>query len=105
MSRRLPLVAAVLACIGLCSACAERIGPPAGFTIALFDSTMVHFTPDSFVTDGDQVAMFGRCCWTHRQTQNTAECHIAHLWTFNNGKVTNFTEVFDSARAAAAAMP
>ena len=65
---------------------------------------MVHFTPESFVTDGDQVAMFGRCCWTHRQTQNTAECHIAHLWTFNNGKVTNFTEVFDSARAAAAAM-
>jgi hypothetical protein len=47
MTRRLPSLAAAFACLALCSACAERIAPPAGFTIALFDSTMVHFTPDS----------------------------------------------------------
>ena len=65
---------------------------------------MVHFTPENFIHDNDRIAMFGRCSWTHRLTQKTVECHIAHLWTFHNGKVTGFTEVFDSARAAAAAM-
>jgi len=66
---------------------------------------MVHFTPETFVHDGDKIAMFGRCAWTNRRTQKTMECDIAHLWKFSNGKAVHLTEVFDSARAAAAAMP
>jgi len=66
---------------------------------------MVHFTPGIFIHDGDQIAMFGQCAWTHRQTGKTAECHIAHLWQFSGDRIVSYTEVFDSARAAAAATP
>lgn len=66
---------------------------------------MVHWTPETFVHEGDHVAMFGRCAWTNRRTQKTIDCHIAHLWAFRDGKAVRFTEIFDSAKAVAAATP
>jgi ketosteroid isomerase-like protein len=66
---------------------------------------MVHWTPETFVCEGDRIAMFGRCAWANRATGKSAACRIAHLWTFRNGKAIELTEVFDSARAAAAATP
>ena len=66
---------------------------------------MIHWTPETFVAEGDQIAMFGKCAWTNRRTQKSMECHVAHLWQFSAGKAIPYTEVFDSARAAAAATP
>ncbi|GEM_PF-3088803 len=66
---------------------------------------MEHWDPETFVHQGDHIAMFGRCTWTHRDTNKTMECRIAHLWTFKDGKATEVIEVFDSALAAAAATP
>ena len=34
----------------------------------LKDWKMIHWTPDTFVEDGDRIAMFGRCAWTFRKT-------------------------------------
>jgi ketosteroid isomerase-like protein len=64
---------------------------------------MVHFTPESYVSEGDEIAVFGYCAWKNKATGNTAQVRIAHLWTFGDGKISDFVEVFDSARAAAAA--
>ncbi len=66
---------------------------------------MEHWSPETFVHQGDHIAMFGRCAWTHRGTNKSMECRIAHLWTFKDGKATDVIEVFDSALAAAAATP
>jgi ketosteroid isomerase-like protein len=66
---------------------------------------LVHWTPETFVREGDRIAMFGRCAWVNRATGKSAECRIAHLWTFRDGKAIELTEIFDSARAAAAATP
>ena len=74
-------------------------------TAILQDWTMVHWTPESFVANGDKIAVFGRCAWTAKATGRTAEVHIAHLWRFEHGRAVELTEIFDTARAAAAATP
>jgi len=66
---------------------------------------MVHYTPESYVCEGDRIAMFGRCAWTHKQTGKTAEVRVAQQWTFQNGLAVDLIEIFDSARAVAAATP
>ena len=65
--------------------------------------SMVHWSPATFVADGDRIAMFGTCGWTNKATGKTAEVRIAHLWQFQNGKVTDVEEIFDTAAAMAAA--
>ena len=68
--------------------------------------TMVHFTPEIFVCDGDSIAMFGKCRYISKATGKHVECRVADLWRFNSaGKAVQMTEVFDTAAAAAAATP
>lgn len=67
--------------------------------------TMIHWTPQTFVTEGDKIAVFGTCAWTSKETGKSVETPIANLWEFKNGKAVSFTEIFDSARALAAAIP
>ena len=73
------------------------------FTGLTKDWTMVHWTPETFVNEGDRIAVFGTCAWTHKTTGKLAEVAISHLWIFENGKVVAVTEIFDSARAVNAA--
>lgn len=72
-------------------------------TAILKDWAMVHYSPETFVSEGDRIVMFGRCAWAHKATGKIAEVHIAHLWRFSGTEVVELTEVFDTARAAAAA--
>lgn len=73
------------------------------FTGLLADWSMVHWTPETFVCEGDRIAVFARCAWTNKRTGKTADIATAHLWTFHNGKAVKVNELFDSARVAAAA--
>lgn len=74
------------------------------FASILADWTMVHWTPETYTCEGDRIAMFGRCAWTYKKTGKTVEVRSAHQWTFRDGKAVELIEIFDSARAAAAAM-
>lgn len=47
--------------------------------------------------------MFGHCAWTNIATGKDMEVRVAHLWEFRDGQVVDYTEIFDSARATAAA--
>ena len=47
--------------------------------------------------------MFGKCAYRNKKTGKTAECRIANLWKFENGKAVALTDVWDTALAAAAA--
>jgi ketosteroid isomerase-like protein len=71
----------------------------------LNDWTMIHYTPRTFVCEGDRIAMFGTCAWTHKGTGKSAECNMAGLWRFRDGKAVEFTDMFDTAIAVAAATP
>jgi ketosteroid isomerase-like protein len=77
-----------------------------GYLKGIFDEwEMIHFTPKTFLEDGDHIAMFGMCKYRHKKTGKDAECHISALWEFKDGKVVSLTDIFDSAKAAAAATP
>ena len=69
----------------------------------LDDWSMIHFTPHTFVSEGDHIAMFGTCAYTNKRTGKKAECNVAGLWRFENGQAVEFTDMFDTAIAAAAA--
>ena len=70
----------------------------------IFDEwNMIHWTAEDFVTEGNQVAVFGYCAFRNKATQNIAQVRVGHLWTFEDDKIMDFIEIFDSARAAAAA--
>lgn len=67
--------------------------------------TMNFYRAETLLGDGDQVAMFGRCSFTSKETGKSVETPIANLWTFKNGKAVECIEIFDSAKAAMAASP
>lgn len=69
------------------------------------DWEMVHYTPKTFVEQGNRIAMFGKCAYRNKATSKTVECWIANLWEFRNGKLVSMIDIFDSAKAAAAATP
>ncbi|MEP9389101.1 nuclear transport factor 2 family protein [Mesorhizobium sp. KR9-304] len=69
------------------------------------DWEMVHYTPKTFVEQGNKIAMFGKCAYKNKATKKTVECWIANLWEFRNGKLVSMVDIFDSAKAAAAATP
>lgn len=71
----------------------------------LKDWSMVHWTPETFVAEGDKIAVFSQCAWINKATGKKAEVRTAHLWEFRNGKITSLVEIFDTAKAIAAATP
>lgn len=75
------------------------------FSGILDEWEMVHHTPSEVFGEGDRIAMFGSCGWRNKQTGKTAECRIANFWRFKDSKAVEFIDVFDSARAVAAATP
>ncbi|MEZ5730591.1 MAG: nuclear transport factor 2 family protein [Hyphomicrobiaceae bacterium] len=64
-----------------------------------------HWTPVTFVGDGDRIAVLGRVGAKSRATGRSVEIDIAHFWRFEGGRAVECTEIFDSARAVAAATP
>ena len=66
---------------------------------------MVYFRPETYVEQGDKIAMFGECSWKHKGTKKTVVCRISNLWEFKDGKAISMIDLFDSAKAAAAATP
>jgi ketosteroid isomerase-like protein len=68
---------------------------------------MIHHAAEEFIVDasGERVAVFGRCAFKCLRTGKVAESHVAHRWRFRDGLVTEYFEIYDTARAFAAATP
>jgi ketosteroid isomerase-like protein len=62
------------------------------------DWQMVHYTTKPFAADGDRVAMLGTMSWRHRRTGQVFETPKADLVTFENGRIVEFCEFYDTAR-------
>lgn len=76
---------------------------------AYFDSltaewSMIHYTIDQYIADGDMVVARGSCSWTNKKTGKTVETPKVDVWRFKGGKAVEFYEYFDTAAAMAAAM-
>ena len=74
------------------------------FNGLLSDWTMVHYTVDEYIAQGD--AVFVRCStsWTNKRTGKTFDTPKVDFWRFRNGKAVEFYEYFDTAQVAAAAV-
>lgn len=66
---------------------------------------MVHYTTDRFIAEGDRVAMLGSTAWTNRRTGREVVTPKADFWTFRDGKIVEFHELYDTAALIAAAEP
>ena len=79
-----------------------------GYFSALHEEwEMIHHTAEEFIVDagGARVAVFGRCAYKNRKTGKTAESHFAHRWRFRDGRIAEYFEIYDTAKAFAAATP
>lgn len=67
------------------------------------DWSMVHYTVDRFIADGDDVAMVGSTAWTNKRTGKTVETPKVDVWKFKDGKAVSFYEYYDTAALFAGA--
>jgi ketosteroid isomerase-like protein len=75
------------------------------FTGLAADWEMIHYTVEHLLVDGEHVAMFGRCAYRNRKTGKVAETDLANRWRFRDGLAVEFYELYDTAKAFAAAVP
>jgi uncharacterized protein len=71
----------------------------------LHDWEMINYTTNRFIAEGDQVAMLGSTAWRHRKTRREFDTPKADFWTFRDGKIIEFHELYDTAAILAAAQP
>ncbi|MCB1864188.1 MAG: nuclear transport factor 2 family protein [Chromatiales bacterium] len=69
------------------------------------DWEMLHYTIDEYVAQGDRVVAIGSCGWRHRATGKELETPKVDLVTMRDGKITDFFELYDTARAIACTTP
>ena len=53
---------------------------------------------DRLIADGDTVVADGKYTWNHKESGESCEARMAHIWTLSDGKVTAFLQHVDSAR-------
>jgi ketosteroid isomerase-like protein len=68
----------------------------------LSDWSMIHYTIDAYVAEGDSVVAIGSTAWKNKRTGKTVETRKVDVWKFENGKAVEFYEYFDTAKVAAA---
>lgn len=61
-----------------------------------------HFEPQLFVASTSHVVVIGTAAGTARPTGRAWTARWAHVWTFRDGRVAAFEDIFDSAPIAAA---
>jgi len=66
------------------------------------DWSMITYIVNDYVAQGDRVVALVECGWTHRKTGKSLMTPKADVWTFKDGKVTEFMEFYDTQGALAA---
>lgn len=68
------------------------------------DWEMVSYVPDEFICDGDRIVMLGSCSWRYRATGKVVATPKADFIRMRDGKIVEFQEFYDTARALAATL-
>lgn len=71
----------------------------------LADWEMINYKTRDFIAQDDRVAMLGSTSWRHRKTRREFDTPKADFWTFRDGKIVEFHELYDTAALIAAAQP
>ena len=75
------------------------------FNDLLSSWTMIHYTVDEYVAQGEAVFARGSCAWTNKQTGRSVETPKVDFWRFRGGKAIEFYEYYDTASVFQAASP
>lgn len=66
----------------------------------VFDKwSMNYYRVKEFVAQGDRVVVISECSWTSKLTGKTVETPKVDLWRLKDGKIVDFFELYDTARA------
>jgi uncharacterized protein len=65
--------------------------------------TMLHYTIDEYIAEGDRVVAIGSTAWRNKHTGKAVETRKVDIWKFRSGKAIEFYEYYDTAKVAAAA--
>jgi uncharacterized protein len=71
----------------------------------LGDWEMINYKTETFIAEGDRVAMLGSTSWRNRKTGRSVDTPKADFFTFRDGKIVDFRELYDTAALIAAAQP
>jgi len=74
----------------------SKAGAEEYFAVIARDWEMISYDADRFISDGDDVVMVGRCHWRHKGTGKEVNSPKVDIWHFEDGKATQFLEMFDS---------
>ena len=66
--------------------------------------SMIHYTVDTMIAEGDRVAVVGSTGWTNKITGKTVETPKVDIWRFKDGLAVEFYEYYDTAKMYAATM-
>jgi uncharacterized protein len=64
---------------------------------------MNYYTVDEFIAQDDRVVMIGRCGWKNRKTGATLDTPKIDIIRMRDSRIVDFFEVYDTAKALAAA--
>lgn len=65
--------------------------------------SMIHYTVDCLIADGDRVAVVGSTAWTNKATGKIVDTPKVDVWRFKDGRAIEFYEYYDTAKMFAAA--
>lgn len=60
------------------------------------DWSMEHYRVNEYVAQGNRVVALGECSWTNKRTKKSITIPKVDAWLFENGKVVEFMEHFDT---------
>ena len=66
------------------------------------DWEMLEYRTEHFVAQGDRVVMLGHCTFRHKVSRKVFSTPKADAWRFEDGKVIEFYEYYDTAQVGAA---
>jgi ketosteroid isomerase-like protein len=75
------------------------------FNGLLTDWSMIHYTIDHMIAEGDRIAAVGSTAWIFKATGKKVETRKVDVWRFKDGRVVEFYEYFDTAKLFAATTP
>jgi ketosteroid isomerase-like protein len=87
---------------------AQAIGPAQlrGYFLGLLGGwSMIHYTVDHIIAEGDHVAVVGSTAWTNKATGKVVDTPKVDVWRFKSGRAVEFYEYYDTAKLFAAATP
>lgn len=68
------------------------------------DWEMLEYVVEQVIAQGDEVAVLSHCSWRNRRTGKTSATMKADFFRFADGRIVEFSELFDTAGAVAAAI-